>query len=121
LYALGRWPQASAQLFSLRRADSTNVDYLGMTGLVFSRTGQRKLAQAVADTLVQRRRPYDRGAASLYRARIAATLGDREGAVARLREAFAEGAPYDLGLHRDIDLELLRGYGPFERLVRGKD
>jgi serine/threonine-protein kinase len=121
LYALGRWDEAGRLLDSLRRLDPGSVEYLGMAGLLMSRTGNRDGATAVADTLAHRLRPYDRGLAGLCRARIAARLGDRSGAVDRLREAFAAGLSHDLRLHRDADLASLRGYGPFEDLVRSRD
>ena len=38
-----------------------------------------------------------------------------------LREAFSQGYPFSLELHREIDLEPLRGYPPYEELVKPKD
>jgi tetratricopeptide (TPR) repeat protein len=121
LYAQGQFDSARVKLVSLRRADPGNAEYLGMTGLLNSRMGEVAAAQIVMDSLALRRMPYEFGAAKLYRARIAATLGLRDDAVASLREAFSEGRSYELGLHRDIDFEPLRGYPPFEQLERGKD
>lgn len=120
-YAQGQLNVARAQLASLRRLDPTNAEYLGMTGLLYSRTGERAAAQVIMDSLSRRRVPYEFGTGSLYRARIAATLGHRDLAVSALRAAFAEGRSYELSLHRDIDFESLRGYPPFEQLKRGKD
>ena len=38
-----------------------------------------------------------------------------------LREAMARGSSEVLWLHRDIDLEPLRGYPPFQEFLRPKD
>ncbi len=48
-------------------------------------------------------------------------MGDRELAMSSLRRSFAEGRDWDLWIHRDIDLESLRGWQPFDELLRGKD
>lgn len=37
--------------------------------------------------------------------------------MALLRQAYADGRPYDLSLHRDLDLEPLRGYPPFDEFL----
>jgi hypothetical protein len=41
-------------------------------------------------------------------------------ALALLRDAFAQGHPFDIEIHRDIDIEPLRGYPPFEDLMKPK-
>jgi serine/threonine protein kinase/tetratricopeptide (TPR) repeat protein len=121
LYSLGRYEEARRQLVSLRRKFPRDIEYLGMTGLLYAMTGKGNSARLVADSVAQLRGSYQFGIGGLYRARIAAAMGDRDGAVARLREAFAQGLPYGVELHRDIDFKSLRGYPPFEQLVRGKD
>jgi tetratricopeptide (TPR) repeat protein len=121
LYAQGRFEDAATELAALRTDSPINAEHLGMTGLLLSKAGQETRARLVMDSLLQTRTPYEFGAASLYRARIAASLGARETAVASLRRAFAEGHVYELGLHRDVDFESLRGYPPFEEIRRGKD
>ena len=66
-------------------------------------------------------RQYSFGVPSVWEARIAAVRGQRDSAVALLRKAFQEGREYDLWLHRDLELESLRGYPPFEALAKPKD
>jgi hypothetical protein len=75
------------------------------------------------------RRPHLFGQPTLWRARIAALLGNREGAVRFLREAISQGLipldltqglGYSMWLHRDIDFESLRDYSPFQELLRPK-
>lgn len=54
--------------------------------------------------------------------------GDRDGAVNALREAWAQGISWAMHLstgtiedcHREIDFESLRGYAPFDELMRPK-
>ncbi len=65
-------------------------------------------------------RPYLFGANTYWRARIAALLGERERAVSLLRDGFAQGRSYGAYLHAEYDLEPLRGYPPFEELLRPK-
>lgn len=48
------------------------------------------------------------------------SAGEREQAVERLRDAFARGLPMSLGLHRQMDLEALRGFTPFDELMAPK-
>ena len=57
----------------------------------------------------------------MWRARIQALLGEREAAVALLREAIARGYPHMHALHTDVDLEALRDYPPFQDLLRPKE
>ena len=121
LVALARFDEAQQQLEILRRVDSANVEYLGIAGIIHARKNMRTRATAVMDSLASRRQPYEFGVNSLYRARIAALIGDRPTSVAALRDAFASGRSYDLGLHRDIDLESLKGYGPFDQLLKGRE
>ena len=119
MYADGARSEARAALAPLRRLEPDNVDYTGLTALIDAKVGDVAGAREAAESLAQRRKPYEFGAAAWYRAKIAAVLGDREGAVARLHESFADGHSYDLLLHRDADLLSLRASPAFEELVRG--
>ena len=60
------------------------------------------------------------GIHTLWRGRIAALLGDREEAMALLLEAHAQGRPFGWSWHRDVDLESLRDYPPFQEFLRPK-
>jgi predicted Zn-dependent protease len=121
LYALSQWDATSKNLSELRRSDSTNVEYLGMSGLIYSRTGNRQKAALVMDSLGRDKRPYQFGAGSYYRARIAATLGEKDAAVAALNQSLSEGRLFNLPIHRERDFESLHGYPAFELLLRGKN
>ncbi len=77
-------------------------------------------SRALSEKLRSLKRPYLHSEHTRWRAAIAAQLGDKDEAVDLLREAFAQGQPYGIWLHRDATLEPLRGYPPFEDLVRPK-
>ena len=70
------------------------------------------------------RSPWVRAAQILARAHIAAGFGRREQAVALLRDANARGM-FDLGspheYHTDLLLAPLRGYPPFDALLKPDD
>ena len=56
----------------------------------------------------------------VWRACIASLLGEKERAVALLKEAFSQGLDYGVYIHRDINLEPLWDYQPFKELLRPK-
>ena len=102
-------------------SDSASMtEALGHLGAIAAREGDRVRALGFSQELAQLRLPYLRGAHTRWRARIAALLGDRDEAVQLLGRAFSEGVSYDLWIHTDMDLEPLRGYAPFEEMVRPK-
>jgi hypothetical protein len=86
-----------------------------------ARLGAAARARAADAYLQQLSDPHLLGYHTFWRARIAAALGGQQEAVALLRDAFAQGAPYGLHLHCNPDLELLREYPPCQALVRPKD
>jgi tetratricopeptide (TPR) repeat protein len=120
LHALGRSAEAIAALDSVPAVATPPADALGLRGVLAARQGDRPRALEMANRLVALPRAYSFGVPTVWRARIAAALGERDDAVALLRTAFAEGREYDLWLHRDQDLAALRGYGPYEELIRPK-
>jgi hypothetical protein len=94
------------------------VDYLGFLGVVAARMGDAQEARRIAAELANNRRPYLFGAPTLWQARVAAVLGEKERAVGLLHAAMARGVAFGLWLHRDVDLESLRGYAPYEAFAR---
>jgi TolB-like protein len=127
LYAAERWEEARAVYAGLHAADSMNVDFLGALGVSEARLGHRTEAERLAGRLATINPPFSFGRTPYWRARIAALLGDRDGAVALLREAVAHGQvctvrwgpPWE-DCHREMDFESLRGYAPFVELLRPK-
>jgi hypothetical protein len=102
-----------------------NITFLGYSGLVAARSGNRGSALQVSDRLAALEDPYLFGQNTYWRACIAAALGERERAVDLLRQAFAEGEWYSrVILHyywnSQIDFESLQNYPPFQELMRPK-
>src|SRR5437667_452034 len=94
------------------------MDYLGYLGAIAARQGNREQALRVDSALAGVKRPYIFGRHAVWRARIQALLGGGEGAVAPLRDAFAQGYPHAHALHVDLAFEALRDYAPFRELVK---
>ena len=61
------------------------------------------------------------GYRTLWRARLAAVLGERQRAVDLLREALAQGAILGIHIHQSPHFESVREYPPFQALVKPKD
>ncbi|GJG89505.1 hypothetical protein tb265_46860 [Gemmatimonadetes bacterium T265] len=124
LYDAGRWDDAR-QIVAARATDTTDLAGLGRLGTIAARTGDRAAAARVDARLAAARGPYLFGRAALWRARIAALLGNRPTAVALLERAVSEGESMALpdrgvrgaNFHTDPDLAGLRGYAPFETLL----
>ena len=95
---------------------------LAILGMLAARRGDRDRALALIDELATiGHSPYQHhNAPAGWRAAIAALLGERERAVEWLREHFAQGARFTTWWHRNPNLESLRGYPPYEELMRPK-
>ena len=127
LYAAERWEEARASYAALLAANPKNIEFLGGLGVSQARLGYATAAAALAGRLATINPPYSFGRSPYWRARIAALLGDRDGAVALLQQALAQGiaCTYHLGsptedCHREMDFESLRGYSPYDELLRPK-
>jgi serine/threonine protein kinase/DNA-binding winged helix-turn-helix (wHTH) protein/tetratricopeptide (TPR) repeat protein len=128
LYQAERWGEAVAVFGELAEAHPDEVAYGGMLGALAARRGDRAEAARLASSLEKISRPYLFGGPAYQRARISALLGDKQSAVGFLREAISQGLKdvpgvtfqggYVLALHRDKDFESLRGYQPFEELLK---
>ncbi len=95
-----------------------NSDYLGHLGALAARRGDRREAGRISAALASLEEPYLRGTHTFWRARIAGALGERERALALLRESLQEGQVYGPELHTIIDFESMRDYPPFRELLR---
>ncbi len=83
--------------------------------------GPRAEARKVADALARVDRPFIRGRHHFERGRVLAALGDREGAMAALEAAFAQGQRWSgLEMHLDRAFQPLRDYPPFIELMKPK-
>ncbi len=119
-YQNENWDEAAAVFRALTSDSGTMLNALGASGTSAARRGDADAARAFSRELGELDLPYLNGMNTLWRARIAALLGDNDDAVELLRRAFAEGLGHDIILHRDMDLEVLRGYEPFDELMRPK-
>ncbi len=115
-----RWDEATPIHETLARETPDELDCVGTLGILAAHRGGRAEALRVSEKLRRLERPYLLGKNTLMRARIAAWLGEKDQAVDLLRTAFAEGLMHDIGPHRDMDLASLRGYPPFEELVKAR-
>jgi tetratricopeptide (TPR) repeat protein len=113
------WSEPAAFALALR--------FRGRLGVIAARRGDRAGAERIAEELRQIDRPYLYGEALYSRAMIAASLGDKAAAVQLLREAIAQGLGvgvewegYAVLLHRAPEMAPLRGYPPFEELIKPK-
>lgn len=97
------------------------LDYLGYLGAIAARQGHRDEALRVDQALARVQRPYVFGRPTVWRARIQALLGERDAAVALLREALARGYPQAFALHADLAFESLRDYAPYRELLTPKE
>ncbi|HVP14260.1 MAG TPA: hypothetical protein VMS88_01875, partial [Terriglobales bacterium] len=113
-----RWSEAAATCRALAARLPQNPDYLGMLGALEARLGRRDEAARIDEELRALKDPYLFGAHTFRRACIAALLGDRMRAVDLLRTSLAEGKPFGVAIHREMDLETLWDYGPYQALMR---
>jgi DNA-binding SARP family transcriptional activator len=107
---------------SLPRSDLAWAAAHGIVGAISAQLGDRVEALRRFELVAEFESPaplWDYLVA-YWQARIMAQLGDRRRAVALLREAFARGQIFSTGFHRDRWLAPLRGYPPFEELMRPK-
>lgn len=120
LYSAGRWEEARAVLNGLSPWGEDELAFLRYSGALAARLGDREEALRISEALSALDRPYTWGGPTFDRARIAALLGEAEEAVRLLRQAHGQGLGFDISWHRDMDLEPLRGYPPFEEFLRPK-
>jgi serine/threonine protein kinase/tetratricopeptide (TPR) repeat protein len=94
--------------------------YESVLGIMAARQGDRTRAMEVSEWLKNLKLPYLFGANTYQRACIAAILGDKEQAVALLKESFLQGSEFGIGVHKDLDLESLWDYPPFIEFLKPK-
>jgi tetratricopeptide (TPR) repeat protein/predicted Ser/Thr protein kinase len=119
LYVLGRWAEAKVLFDGLHSEIPDKTDYLGYLGVAAAQIGNKEEALKISNQLEDDKRPYLYGNPTYWRARIAALLGDKEGAVNLIRQATKEGYDYDF-LHPCEDFESLADYPPYIQLMKPK-
>ena len=98
---------------------NTTVE-VGYLGTLAARRGDRGEAQQYADQLRALNTPHLFGQHTFWRARIAACLHDAASAVDLMRDAFGQGRPFGVDLHRDMDFESLQNDPAFRSLIDPK-
>jgi tetratricopeptide (TPR) repeat protein len=121
LIAAERWKEALGLYRRLAEERPDRPGYLAQVGTLAARTGDEKVARDILARLEQMKRPYSFGAETYWRAGIHALLDENEQAVALLRQSFDEGQAFGIYSHQNVDLETLRGYAPFEDLMKPQD
>ncbi len=125
LYKLERWEGARTLYEELLAESPQDTVALARLGAIAVRQGDAARARAISDQLAEHP-----GGQTLGRARIAALLGEREDAMAFLREAYHQigttGINRNWGWfvmqrHWEMDLESLHGYPPFELFMRPRE
>jgi len=116
-YGAERWEEAKVLFDSISLNIPRDVNVRGYQGVLAARLGHREEAARISRELDGMASPYDHGRDVYWQACVAAQLGERDRAVALLREAYGRGRPFGIMLHRDMDLEPLHGYAPFEELL----
>ncbi len=124
LYLAGRWREARSVFASIAEDNPESVHVLGYLGVLSARLGEHDEARRISERLAAWADPFARGSDTYWRASIAAALGERDEAVRNLRAAFAEGLSFWSNMtsncHADTNLEPLRRYPPFDRLMAPK-
>jgi DNA-binding SARP family transcriptional activator/TolB-like protein len=120
LELLGRYENALALAAGLVAEDSAHVDYQGTLGTIAARRGDGATARQIDRWLAARPASHPVGLPGLYRARIAAALGEHERAL-ELLEALPHGAHPMVEIllfHSDPAFAALHGNARFEAFVR---
>ena len=107
-------------LRALIAEDSTNVDFKGVLGGVAAERGDTALADSLDGWLAHQSGDVVTWSASYYRAHIAALLGRRGDAVARMRDAIDQGI-WLTYVHIDPAFASLRQSADFVALTAPKD
>jgi tetratricopeptide (TPR) repeat protein len=115
-----RWQEAAQLLRPVVADGSDTPRVIGVLGGLEGRLGDREGALEASEKLRRLDDSHLFGGHTYRRACIAAVLGDRDQAMALLRQAIAEGLGYGSFLHTEIDLEPLWDYPPFEELIEPK-
>lgn len=101
----------------LFRARGEDLNASGYLAVILAPQGQSARARAIADSLGRLQRKWLFGWNTFWRAAIYSELGDREVAVRVLGQAYKDGTRKQFW-HYYLPLRSLRGYPPFEALIK---
>jgi DNA-binding SARP family transcriptional activator/tetratricopeptide (TPR) repeat protein len=118
LYEAGRYEDSRAGFDSLAREYPEKYLYRAYVGVLAARRRDREQAMQADAWLARALKVRPRGSHTIWRARIASLLGEKERAVSLIHEAIGQGYTRRYYLHWREDFEGLRGYQPFEEAIR---
>jgi len=123
-YVAEQWGKSKEIICTLLAENPGNFEYMAYDGLIAARTGNLKRATEV-DSLLANIDPLPiSGWNTIYRARIAAVLGEKEKAIEMLHNSFSVGFnswQFDVYLPEIMDFESIRDYPPFIELFKPKE
>ena len=114
-----RYDDADVVFARLAAEQPETIDYQVVLGMLAAKKGDRPRAEAISRWLQNLDRPYLRGEHTRGRAVIAAWLGEKDRAVALLREALAQGQTCQ-EMHADYLLLPLWNEPGFQELLKPK-
>ena len=115
-----RLSEAKAIADVLLAENPDDIDLRLAAGMLAARLGDAAQARRIEAELAALTTPYLYGGHTLSRACIAAQLGEEDRAVTLLRDAFGQGLQFSIHIHRELCLEPLWGYPPYEELMKPK-
>ena len=104
----------------LSAEDPEDVIFKGALGALAARRGDDEEARRISRELETTDQKYLFGWHTYNRACIRALLGERDVAVKLFQDSFEQGRPFGIHIPRDIDLEGLSDYPPFQELLEPK-
>lgn len=118
LLSAGRVDEAIALLELPGQKDPDRIFGLGALGVAKGLRGDRADAEIISAQLGEINSPYLFGSISLWQAQIAASLGNKEQAMAILRQSISEGTGMGDWIHRDPAFRSLHDHPPFQALLQ---
>jgi tetratricopeptide (TPR) repeat protein len=120
LEMIGAYPEAERIARQLVVEDSSNVDFKGELAGLAAERGDTAQADSLDRWLAAQPVARVSWTASIYRARVAALLGRRDAALARIQEALDQGI-WPRWLHQEPALAALQGRTDFVTLTAPRD
>lgn len=118
LLSAGQVDEAIVLLELLQQEYPERFFLLGALGVARALQGDRADAERISAQLEGIDVPYTFGSASVWQARIAATLGNKDQAMVFLQRAFSKGTSMDDWIHRDLVFRSLTDHAPLKALLQ---
>lgn len=113
--------ETSALLERIDQEDPNRFFVLGALGVAKALQGDRASADRISAQLEGMNVPYSFGRTSIWQAKIAAALGNKDQAMVFLGRAFSEGTSMDDWIHREPAFRSLFDHPPFQALLQPAD